>query len=77
MMNLVWTYITICVVLLALKFVHRVYKRMGDRTNMDDVIDRANEKMNDAADKVAGYWKETKNKKRSKKDEERPIVTIR
>ena len=73
--QLVLTYAGLCAVWLGMKFVHRVFKRLGNRTSMDDLIDRAEDGMDDAADRVAGYWKNRKTRKR--KEEERPIVTIR
>ena len=41
---------------------------------MDDAIDRIENGMDNAADKVAGYFK---GRKRKRKEEEKPIVTIR
>lgn len=55
-----------------LKFVFMVFKRLGSKNTIDDVLDRAEQKMADAADSVAGYCK-----KKRKKKEEQPIVTIR
>ena len=57
-----------------LKFVFMVFKRLGSKNSMNDLIDRMEDGMADAADTVAGYCK--KQRKR-KKEEERPIVTIR
>lgn len=74
-MNLVWSLITVMAVWTALKFVFLVFKRLGNKNAMNDLIDRMEDGMVQGADTVAGYIK--KNRKRSKKDEERPIVTIR
>lgn len=73
-MKLVWMYVCICAIILALKFVRRVFKRLGDSMTMDDAIDRIENGMDNAADKVAGYFK---GRKRKRKEEEKPIVTIR
>jgi len=74
-MNLVWSLITVMAIWTALKFVFLVFKRLGNKNAMNDLIDRMEDGMVQGADTVAGYIK--KNRKRSKKDEERPIVTIR
>lgn len=60
----------------AIKFVFMVFKRLGNKNSMNDVIDRMEDGMTDAAEKVAGYLKKQKGKRKSK-EEERPIVTIR
>jgi len=73
-MNLVWSLITVMAVWTALKFVFLVFKRLGNKNAMNDLIDRMEDGMADGADKVAGYLKKQKGKK---KEEERPIVTIR
>lgn len=54
---------------IALKFVFLLFKRLGSRNALNDVIDSAEDKLNDAADKVAGAWKSRK--------KERVKVTIR
>ena len=60
------------------KFVLAVFKRLGSKSTMNDIMDRAEDKMNDAAEKVAGMWKQQKTRRKEKKAEaERPIVTIR
>jgi len=56
-----------------LKFVFMVFKRLGSKNSMNDLIDRMEDGMADAADTVAGYCKKT----RRRKKEEQPIVTIR
>lgn len=73
-MNLVWSLITVMAVWTALKFVFLVFKRLGNKNAMNDLIDRMEDGMADGADKVAGYLKKQKGQK---KEEERPIVTIR
>lgn len=74
--QLVLTYAGICAVVLGMKFVHRIFKRLGNRSNTDYLIDRMEDSMDNAADKVAGYFKERKKRRREKEDN-RPIVTIR
>ena len=59
---------------LVLKFMSKVFKRLGSDANIDDVIDSAEDKMDEAADTVAGYFKE---KRRKRREKEQPIVTIR
>ena len=73
-MNLVWSLITIMAVWTALKFVFLVFKRLGNKNAMNDLIDKMEDGMVQGADTVAGYIK--KNRKKPK-EEERPIVTIR
>ena len=74
-MNLVWSLITVMAVWTALKFVFLVFKRLGNKNAMNDLIDKMEDGMVQGADTVAGYIK--KNRKRSKREDERPIVTIR
>ena len=74
-MNLVWSLITIMAIWTALKFVFLVFKRLGNRNAMNDLIDKMEDGMVQGADTVAGYIK--KNRRKEKKEEERPIVTIR
>ena len=57
-----------------LKFVFMVFKRLGSKNTMNNLIDRMEDGMAEAADNVAGYCER---RKRRKHDEERPIVTIR
>ena len=74
-MNLVWSLITIMAIWTALKFVFLVFKRLGNRNAMNDLIDKMEDGMVQGADTVAGYIR--KNRKKSKEKEEQPIVTIR
>lgn len=71
-MKLIFTIAGILAVWTGIKFVFLVFKRLGSKNSMNDLIDRMEDGMVEGADKVAGYWK---NRKKSK--EERPIVTIR
>lgn len=57
-----------------IKFVFLVFKRLGSKNSMNDMLDRMEDSMTEGADKVAGYWKE---RKKRKKESEKPIVTIR
>ena len=54
-----------------LKFVFMVFKRLGSKNTINDILDRAEDRMADGADQVAGYFKKKKVKK------EQPVVTIR
>lgn len=78
MTNVVWWFVGLVVSIQAMrllfKFINKVFKRLGSDRNIDSMLDRAEDSMDNAADKVAGYFKE---KKRRKQEEERPIVTIR
>ena len=74
-MNLVWSLITIMAIWTALKFVFLVFKRLGSRNAMNDLIDKMEDGMVQGADTVAGYIR--KNRKKSKEKDEQPIVTIR
>lgn len=56
---------------IGLKFVFLLFKRLGSKSALNDVIDRVEDGMADAADKVAGAWKSRRRK------EERVKVTIR
>lgn len=56
------------------RFIKRVYKRLGDEERIDSILDGAEERLDQAADNVAGYFKK---RRKSKKEDERPIVTIR
>lgn len=58
-----------------LKFVFMVFKRLSSKNSMNNLLDRMEDGMADAADTVANGWKNRKTRKR--KEEERPIVTIR
>lgn len=55
-----------------LKFVFMVFKRLGSKSTINDILDRAEDSMSDAADNVAKHFKERKRKK-----EEEPWITIR
>ena len=57
-----------------IKFVFMVFKRLGSKNTMNNIIDRMEDGMAEAADSVAGYCEK---RKRRKRDEERPVVTIR
>ena len=74
-MNLVWSLITIMAIWTALKFIFLVFKRLGNRNAMNDLIDKMEDGMVQGADTVAGYIR--KNRKKSKEKDEQPIVTIR
>ena len=78
MTNVVWWFVGLVVSIQAMrllfKFINKVFKRLGSDRNIDSMLDRAEDSMDNAADKVAGYFKE---RKRKKQEEERPIVTIR
>lgn len=81
MQTIIW-FASILAVFTGLKFVYMVFKRLGSKNSMNDVIDRMEDGMANAADTVAGYWKKSKKKrmaeKRAKKKmQEQPIVTIR
>lgn len=54
-----------------LKFVFMVFKRLGSKNTINDILDRAEDRMADGADQVAGYFK------RKGKKKEQPVVTIR
>lgn len=72
-MNLVWSLIGVMTIWTALKFVFLVFKRLGNKNAMNELIDKMEDGMSDGAEKVAGYIK----KSRKAKKEEQPIVTIR
>ena len=55
-----------------IKFVFLVFKRLGSKNSMNDLLDRMEDGMADAAGKVANGIKN-----RKKKDDNRPVVTIR
>ena len=57
-----------------LKFVFMVFKRLGSKNTLNDLLDRAEDSMADAADTVAKGWQ---SRKKRRKEQERPIVTIR
>lgn len=77
-MQIIWWFAGVMALWTGLKFIFMVFKRLGNKNSMNDILDRAEEKMSEAADTVAGYWK--KKKKAAKKKvrvKEQPIVTIR
>ena len=75
-MKLVLTIAGILAVWTCIKFVFLVFKRLGSKNSMNDMIARMEDRMAEGAETVAGYIKRTRrNKKRKKKEE--PIVTIR
>lgn len=59
--------------LYGIKFVFLVFKRLGSKNNINNILDKMEDNMADAAGKVANGIKNRKNRK----EEERPIVTIR
>lgn len=59
--------------LYGIKFVFLVFKRLGSKNNINNVLDRMEDSMTEAAGKVANGIKNRKNRN----EEERPIVTIR
>lgn len=72
-MKLILTFAGVMAVWTGLKFVFMVFKRLGSKNSMNDLIDRMEDGMSDAADTVAGKWQKRKKDKRK----EQPIVTIR
>lgn len=70
-MNLIWSLIVFLALWTALKFVFLVFKRLGNKNNMNSFIDGIEDKMSEGADRVAGAWKN-----RKKKEPEKPTVTI-
>lgn len=75
-MKLILTLAGLMAVWTGLKFVFLVFKRLGNKNAMNDLIDRMEDGMSEGADKVAGYVKSRKRKAR-KKEKEQPMVTIR
>ena len=73
MQTVLWFAGVLCV-WTAMKFVFMVFKRLSSKNSMNDLIDRMEDGMAEAADNVAGYCKK---KRRMKKEKEQPIVTIR
>lgn len=68
-MKLILTIVCFLALWTAIKFVFLVFRRLGNKNNMNRFIDGCEDKMYDAADRVA-------NKFRSKKGKEKPEVTI-
>lgn len=83
-MQIVWWLTGVLVTISAIRFVFLVFKKLMTKDNMNDLIDRANEGIHNAANKVVnGIEKkcyESRKKRARKKREEmkknRPIVTI-
>lgn len=73
-MKLILTLAGFMAVWTGLKFVFLVFKRLGNKNAMNDLIDRMEDGMSEGADKVAGY---VKSRKARKKEKEQPMVTIR
>ena len=59
---------------LVLRIFKRLFTRLGDPEAIDEQIDKSGNAIDDGVDKVIGYFK---NKKRKRKEDEKPIVTIR
>lgn len=77
-MKLILTFAGIMAVWTGLKFVFMVFKRLGSNNSMNDMIDKMEQKMEEGADQVAGYFRSQKKRKaRKKKEDNKPIVTIR
>ena len=77
-MKLILTFAGIMAVWTGLKFVFMVFKRLGSKNSMNDMIDKMEQKMEEGADQVAGYFRSQKKRKaRKKKEDNKPIVTIR
>ena len=74
MQTILW-FAGILAVWTGIKFVFMVFKRLGSKNTMNDLIDRMEDGMSDAADTVAKGLKNRKARKEAEK--ERPIVTIR
>lgn len=76
-MNVIWwfagLFATFYGVKIVFRFFKRVYQRLGNEDRIDSILDGAEEKLDQAADNVAGYWK----KKKKQRKEEQPIITIR
>ena len=73
-MNLVWSLVTVMAIWTCMKFVFLVFKRLGNKNAMNDLIDKMEDGMVNSADTVAGYIKKNR---RKPKEKEQPIVTIR
>lgn len=59
---IVWM-VSVLATWVALKFVFLLFKRLGSRNSIEQVIDGAENKLSEAADKVAGAWKARKKEK--------------
>lgn len=73
-MQFVWWLTGVLAVILGCKFVIQVFRRLGSKENLEEFIDRAQDGMNAAADRVGNYMKQ---KRKQKEEKNRPIVTIR
>ena len=73
-MNIIVWFAGVMVTWCGLKFVFRFFKRLGSKSNMDNMIDKVNDSITNSADKFADYCKKGMKKR---KEEEQPIVTIR
>ena len=78
MTDLMWWIIGVVFVFnamrIVLKFMNKVFKRLGSDAAMDYALDKTEDAMDNAANSVAGYLKK---QKRRRKEQEQPIVTIR
>lgn len=73
-MEIVLWFVGVMAMWTALKFVFMVFKRLGSKNSMNDLIDKMEDGMQDAADNVASGFKSMKEKRRQKK--EQPVVII-
>lgn len=71
-MDIVWRVAVILLVIGLIKLEWRIFRKLTSPESMEDGIEKGKDAINNAADKVAGYWKSKKDKKK-----EQPIVTIR
>ena len=71
-MDVILWFAGVCIIWTGLKFVFMVFKRLGSKNSMNDLIDRMEDGMAKGADNIAKKVKERKAAK-----EEQPIVTIR
>lgn len=77
-MELILWFAGVMAVWTGLKFIFMVFKRLGSKNSMNDILDRAEEKMSEAADSVAGYCKKRKKiAAKRRKEKMQPVVTIR
>lgn len=76
-MQFVWWLTGVCFVIALSRFVILVFKRLMSKENMNDLIDKANKGMHDAANKMVDGIEQSRNRRRAKKEEKnRPIVEI-
>lgn len=77
-MQIIWWFAGVMAMWTGLKFIFMVFKRLGSKNSMNDLLDRAEDKMAEAADTVAGYCKKRKKITAKKRKEKlQPVVTIR